>query len=407
MDRSHSVVAVALALVACACSGAIASDRLVADIADHVGDGVWAVTAEGCGWRFRGSAFAIDSRHLVTNRHVIANDSSPMIRSRNGEVRRGKVIGSNEQPDIAVIEVEKDLPVTLPWAPTKKLKRWEPLIAIGYPVPENEFKASAGQIVSFQGPDGRKEAALANTPIDHGNSGGPGVRADASVAGVVTQMLLRTHLAERVAILFTADTVLPMVADFITRPRRVLSTCGLGPDYIPPVPKSYKITAPPPTPKPVSQLALKTGAPKATLPPPTEDPLANYPQYTEPPTPVCPTGQVVAQIDEMTATEDPSEQGSWIVHMKGRVFNRTTHEIYIHRIDVTIKGDPDVQGSPAPDRQNVDPDGSAAWEFGDVTVHSSEAPNRETTRVDVTWRWTGDEISCATTAPATSTPSPS
>jgi hypothetical protein len=388
-----------------ACSGSVASDKLVADIAEHVGAGVWAVTAEGCGWRARGSAFAIDSRHLVTNRHVIANDSSPTIRSRDGEERRGKVIGSEEQPDIAVIEVSRDLPVTLPWAPTKSLSRWEPLIAIGYPVPDNECKASAGQIISFQGPHNTREAALANTPIDHGNSGGPGVRSDASVAGVVTLMLLRTQPAERVAILFTADTVLPAVAEFVSRPRRVLSTCGLGPDYIPPIPKGYDIPAPPPTPKPVDQLALATDAPRATLPPPTEDPLANYPQWTEPPRPPCPTGQVVTQIDEVTATEKQDDPGWWIVHVKGQVINRTTEEIYIHRIDVAIKGDPGASGSPPPDHSYAQPEGSSRWEFGDVEVRSPDSqPSRDTTSVDVTWRWTDEETSCPTTAPATATP---
>ena len=64
--------------------------------------------------------------------------------------------------------------------------------------------------MSFQGTDAEpREAALTNVPITFGNSGGPGLRADATVAGVVTLMRLRNDASERVAIMFTADTIRP------------------------------------------------------------------------------------------------------------------------------------------------------------------------------------------------------
>lgn len=392
------VLAVLLvSFVACS-SGSIASDQLVADLASRVGGGVWAVLAEGCGWRTKGSAFAIDARHLVTNRHVVANDSTPTLRSKDGRKRTGKVIGSVADPDVAVIEVGEDLPVTLPWAPTPTLTEREPLVAIGYPEPTNQFSASPGQIVSFQGRNGAREAALANTPINHGSSGGPGLRADASVAGVVTMMLLRERPQDRVAILFTADKVRPTVADFIRRPRYVRSTCGLGPDYVPPVPKRFDIQAAPPTAKPVTRLP----SPNPTLPRPTPtvDPLADYPQYTEPPQAPCPKGYAIAQIDEVTSTEKSEDPGSSVVLVNGQVFNRRSAEIYVHRIDVEIKGDPPATGSTVSDPQYVVEDGSAPWELGDVTVHGPEGPpTNETTQATVIWRWRGEAISCPTGTP--------
>ncbi|HYZ92987.1 MAG TPA: serine protease [Actinomycetota bacterium] len=387
-------------LVACA-RGSIATDQLVADLAARAGGGVWSVAAEGCGWLTRGSAFAVDERHLVTNRHVIANDSTPTIQSRDGKKRTGKVIGAARHPDIAVIEVTEDLPVKLPWAPTEALEAREPLVAIGYPEPKNVFAASPGQIVNFQGPNGVREAALANTPINHGSSGGPGLRADASVAGVVTLMLLREEPSEPVAIMFTADTVRPAVTDFIAHPRYVRSTCGLGPDYIPPVPKRYDIPAPPPTARP--PVVLPAPKPTTAKAAPTRDPLADRPQYTDPPRAPCPSGDAAVRVDEYTASEQPDNPGWWSVHIKGVVLNRSTAEIYVHRIDVEIKGDPNVGGSTASTPQNIPVDGSAPWEFGDESVHSPEGPpTKETTAINLVWRWRGDAISCPTGTPGPS-----
>lgn len=403
MRRLRPFVA-AVVLIAGACTGSVASEQLVADIAERVGGGVWAVTADGCGWRTTGSAFAIDQRHLVTNRHVIANDSTPTIRSRDGEERSGKVSGSEDHPDIAVIEVDRDLPLTLPWAPTEALTAKEPLVAIGYPEPTNAFTASSGQILSFQGPQGTREAALANTPINHGSSGGPGVRANASVAGVVTLMLLREGSPDRVAILFTSHTVRPVIEGFIRQPRYVRSTCGLGPDYIPPVPKTYDIPEAPPTAEPLAPLPAPKAQP-AQAAEATRDPLADYPQWTEPPPPPCPDGNVVTQVDEVTATEKQDDPGRWVVHVKGRVLNRSTNEIYIHEVKVRVEGDPGAEGSPVPDPRNVQADSSALWEFGDAEVYSpGSQPTRDSVTVVLDWRWTGQQISCPTTPPATATP---
>lgn len=394
------MLALAVSLSSCA-QESVASDQLAADLAARAGDAVFAVAADGCGWRMRGTAFAIGRRHLVTNRHVIANDSSPTVTSRDGQTHPGKVIGSTADPDVAVIEVSEDLPTVLSWAPTESLKEREPLVTIGYPDPRNEFTASPGQIVNFQGPNGVREAALANTPVDHGNSGGPGLRANASVAGVVTLMLLPKPPAERVAVMFTADTVRPSVTDFIERPRYVRSTCGLGPDYVPPVPREYDISEPPPTAKP--PVVLPTPRPTAARAAPTTDPVANYPQYTDPPRAPCPEGDAPLRVDEFTATEQPENPGWWWVHIKGVVINRSSAEIYAHRIDIHITGDPNVQGSTATTPQNIAAGESAPWEFGDASVHSPDgAPTEETTEISLTWRWRGDAISCPTGTPGPS-----
>lgn len=247
------------------------------ELARRFGAAVWRVETLGCGFWRSGSAFAIDAHHLVTNDHVISNDSAPIVRSPTGEALKGRVIGTSRAPDIAVIEVKETLPVVVGWAPTASLQIGGHVVEFGYPLPALRFTVSPGSIVNFQ-PPGAREAILANTAIDHGNSGGPALLSDGATAGVVTQMTLPQDPSKRVAIIFTTETVRGTVEQFLQHPATVLSDCGIGPDYVPPLPPNYSVPAVPPpqpalpaVPAPaVPQIAPEAPAvPSWDLPPPS------------------------------------------------------------------------------------------------------------------------------------------
>ena len=392
-------LAVALVLVAAGCSAPVLGASDIAAVAERAAAAVWRVDAKGCGWRSTGSAFAIDDRHLVTNRHVVAVDSSPDIRSRDGRVRKGRVIGSAEHPDLAVIEVSDDLPVKLPLASTESLGPQEPLVVLGYPAPAHAFKVSAGRIVNFQGTDDApREAALTNVPISLGNSGGPGLRSDASVAGVVTLMRLRSS-KDKVAIMFTADAVRPMIERFIRKPSEVLSTCGLGPDYVPPVPKTYEIKKAPPTAPPVAKLPVAKTTPKPRIPTatpvtkatPSPEPEPAAPSATAAP---CPDGSVTTRVDEVTSAEKPEEPGTWIVRVRGTVTNETTADVRVRAIYVHVDGEPPSNLTAPPDTPVLSPRGSSPWTTQEVEVRSDEQPTEAT--AFASWDWNDPDLAhCA------------
>jgi hypothetical protein len=326
----------------------------------------------------------------VTNRHVIANDTSPMIRSRSGERIQGKVIGATVSPDAAVIEVGSDLPINLRWARTAALIKQEPLVLIGYPSPPDLFTATAGQIVRFQSPKGIRESALVNAAVARGNSGGPAVRSDSSVAGVVTMMTLPDNPEEKVAVVFTSDTIRPTVEKFLREPSKVLSTCGLGPDYVPSVPKSYDIQKPPTIAGDVplsvpSAIPRRTSAPAVPLlPPPQSEPS---PTSQTP----CPSDRPLARISEFTSTEKPDDPGWWTVRVHGTVTNESAYQMRLGRIDVEIPGDPPLTGGASGGETFLDPDESTPWFFGDYDVYS---PSGQPTQAKVTphWIWTTYEV---------------
>ncbi len=389
MIRSRVVALIGtFVLGAAGCSSSSPTARAVTELADRLSDAVWQVEATGCGWNSHGSAFAIDSRHLVTNRHVIANDTSPMIRSRTGERIQGKVIGAMVKPDAAVIEVGSDLPFSLRWARTAALAKREPLVVIGYPSPPDLFTATAGQIVKFQGSNGIRESALVNAAVAKGNSGGPAVRADSSVAGVVTLMTIPDKPEEKVAIVFTSDTIRPAVDKFLHEPGKPLSTCGLGPDYVPTVPKSYDIPKPPPIAEDVP-LSVPSAMPRRTLAP--VPPLFTPAQAPSPTTKTpCPKDRPVARISEITATEKPDEPGWWRVRVDGTVTNESSYQLRLGQVDVEVQGEPPVKGGANGGETFLDPDESTPWYF-EPDVYS---PSGQPTQAKVTahWIWTTYEV---------------
>ncbi|HEX9548359.1 MAG TPA: serine protease [Acidimicrobiales bacterium] len=247
-------------------------------LAKRFGAAVWRVETNGCGFTRSGSAFAVDAHHLVTNNHVISNDSAPIVRSPTGQALHGRVIGTSNTPDIAVIEVTEKLPLVVGWARTASLAIGEHVVLFGYPLPARRFTVSPGSIVSFQ-PPGARQAILANTAIEHGNSGGPALLSDGTTAGVGTQMTLPHDPAKRVAIIFTTNTVRATVDQFLQHPAaEVLSDCGIGPDYVPPLPPGYSVqTVPPTTP------SLPT-VPPPTVPESTPEP-PDAPIWDVPPAP--------------------------------------------------------------------------------------------------------------------------
>lgn len=381
--RRAMVAVLVLASVSCSPPPVAIAD--VDALADRTGDAVWQVEADGCGWKMRGSAFAIDKRHLVTNHHVIANDSSPIIRSRDGNERQGKVIGASTHPDVAVIEVTDDLPMHVKWARTSSLAAREQLVVIGYPSPAYVFNTSTGQIVNFQGPSGTREAALVNAAVAGGNSGGPGLRGDASVAGVVTQMRVRDLPSEQhVAILFTADTVRPTVTTFLRKPTKVLSSCGLGPDYIPPVPQNYDIKAAPPRAEPIRALPVPSAAPKAPIASTPRRSLNERPTAAPEEPLACPEGGPVIEVNEVTATEEAENgPGWWTLDVRGLVDNYSYGRIVI-RVAVTVDGDPPVTGPARGHAGTLEPFQKTGWVFDGRSVYS---PSGKPTRAEATLDW--------------------
>ena len=140
-----------------------------------------------------GSGIIIDSKGLIlTNNHVVDKTSNLKITLKDGNIFNGKVIGTDEVSDLAVVKVEST--EALPQAQlgnSDDLKMGQIVIAIG-----NPFGLTGGPTVtagivsalnrSLQFESGALELIQTDAAINPGNSGGPLVNTNGEVIGINT-----------------------------------------------------------------------------------------------------------------------------------------------------------------------------------------------------------------------------
>jgi len=159
-----------------------------AALGQRFGDAVWKVEVDGCDLLSSGSSFAIAPDLLVTNRHVVEYDVTPVLVSRDGSVElSGTVIGMSDEVDLAVVRVDGTLDVTLDWAVTSELVEGQQVVALGYPAPFETFSVTVGTLNAFDVVDGVRVGLISDEASDYGSSGGPLLTSAGTVAGIVTE----------------------------------------------------------------------------------------------------------------------------------------------------------------------------------------------------------------------------
>jgi len=140
-----------------------------------------------------GSGVIIDEKgYILTNNHVIDDAERLKVTLTDGRVLRGKVAGSDEVTDLAVLKVESDEP--LPAAQlgnSDDLKAGQIVLAIGNPFGLTGGPAVTAGIVSslnrsIQTRSGVLELIQTDAAINPGNSGGPLVNTKGEVIAINT-----------------------------------------------------------------------------------------------------------------------------------------------------------------------------------------------------------------------------
>jgi serine protease Do len=144
-----------------------------------------------------GSGFIVDkSGYILTNAHVIENAARITVKLDSGEEFIAKVVGSDEQTDLALLKVEagKDLPfVKLGNSDDAQVGDW--VLAIGSPFGlartvtagiVSQTKRATPQSTPFQ------RFIQTDAAINKGNSGGPLVNLKGEVIGVNSQIATST-----------------------------------------------------------------------------------------------------------------------------------------------------------------------------------------------------------------------
>lgn len=144
-----------------------------------------------------GSGFIVDAKgYIITNAHVVDNASKITVRLNSGEEFNAKLVGSDEETDIAVLKIEtgSELPAArFGNSDISRVGEW--VLAIGSPFGLNRT-VTAGIIshtereTPFASPFQR--FIQTDAAINRGNSGGPLVNIRGEVIGVNSQIATTT-----------------------------------------------------------------------------------------------------------------------------------------------------------------------------------------------------------------------
>lgn len=150
-------------------------------------------TSEGEGV---GTGIVIEDGVVITNGHVVQGDQNPTVTLADGRELPGQVLGVDSRVDLAVIRIAAPgLPVAA-WGDSESLPIGSRLIAIGYALGASAFSSGEPTVTSgiFSG---RRDFlgqsyVQTDTPINHGNSGGPLINLRGEIVGVNVLVVGRT-----------------------------------------------------------------------------------------------------------------------------------------------------------------------------------------------------------------------
>jgi 2-alkenal reductase len=162
-----------------------------------------------------GTGFIIDEDgHIVSNWHVVTGGEKYIVVFANGENRNATLVGSDEISDLAVVQVEGDVPGVVSFGDSSQLQPGQPVLAIGSPVGAFSNSVTEG-IISAVGrnfpinnqqdsPSSYTNLIQHDAAINPGNSGGPLLNMDGEVIGVNTLGIPTTPDGQPVQGLFFA-----------------------------------------------------------------------------------------------------------------------------------------------------------------------------------------------------------
>lgn len=142
-----------------------------------------------------GSGFIVSNDgYILTNAHVVSNADEVTVKTTDRREYTAKVVGVDEQTDVAVLKIEaKNLP-TVRLGDPEKLRPGEWVVAIGSPFGfENSVTAGIVSATSRAMPGGNYTPFIqTDVAVNPGNSGGPLFNMNGEVIGINSQIYSRT-----------------------------------------------------------------------------------------------------------------------------------------------------------------------------------------------------------------------
>ncbi len=205
---------------------------------DFMGDTIGEDSAEGTG-----SGSVIDAEgHILTNDHVVSGASKLAVNFGDGKQYTAKVIGTDPDTDLAIIQVEapKEKLTVISFSDSDKLTVGQKVLAIGNPFGLDRT-LTTGIISGLQRPirarNGRPiEAIQTDASINPGNSGGPLLDTRGRMVGINSQILSPSGASAGIGFAVPANVaqrIVPLLIKDgkISRPKLGITTRDIAPLY--------------------------------------------------------------------------------------------------------------------------------------------------------------------------------
>ncbi|QDV46787.1 Periplasmic pH-dependent serine endoprotease DegQ precursor [Stieleria neptunia] len=145
----------------------------------------------------QGSGVVVDADgYILTNRHVVAGSDQISVTLSDGRTVDAMIVGTDELTDLAVLKVNADRLMPIPWGDSERIRVGSPVWAIGSPFGLDRtvtFGILSGKHRVVRAKDRYQDFMQSDVAVNPGNSGGPLVDSRGTLIGINTAIVGDTY----------------------------------------------------------------------------------------------------------------------------------------------------------------------------------------------------------------------
>src|SRR3989454_1544327 len=167
--------------------------------------------------------------HIITNNHVVAQVDEIEVQLSDGQTKKARLVGADEQVDLAVLKIDNPGVKPLKLADSDTVQPGDFVLAIGNPFGFEETVTEG--IISSKGRPNRSdffsELLQTDAAINPGNSGGPLINLRGEVIGVNTAIASTTGGSQGVGFAIPSNTVRTALESLLKQGRIIRGYLGI------------------------------------------------------------------------------------------------------------------------------------------------------------------------------------
>src|SRR5213596_611911 len=167
--------------------------------------------------------------HIITNNHVVAQVDEIEVQLSDGQTKKARLVGADEQVDLAVLKIDEPGVKPLKLADSDMVQPGDFVLAIGNPLGFEETVTDG--IISSKGRPNRSDAFAGllqtNAAINPGNSGGPLINIRGEVIGINTAIASTTGGSQGLGFAIPSNTVHMALESLLKQGRIIRGYLGI------------------------------------------------------------------------------------------------------------------------------------------------------------------------------------